>query len=433
LQARGARSRHEALADIALQATPSRTILPFLLQQGLRLGSGGGPLTAIEEDANSHVRLRLQLREPFHDPVAPLGVRPLTGLQVAERKDGVDEDVADHLPSEGLLQEGGGTLQAVMVMPEIIGRHREDAEDLMQVGQVHHHREDAVLTMQQHGQLGESDRREVMGAHAQVLHRRPYRVQSAFVLEEAVFALQERDVRVQGLDLQESALAEQQRLDLLDRRSVSSDQAQGQRSGHLFECIRIDPVTEAARKLPPEDGLAVAGGAGDAGFYLVGPALQPFGEQFPQPSGRGPQPLPYQFPFAGDPAEVAHPAQVGVLHDPGYPSGKLQDGDAARRIGVVLPDDVQDDIAIVGVSVMAVPLPVGRPDMQLHRATPAGGTDADPGIQEVRPLVAVQHAWGKHLYRLQIGGLQGRPVEVLALPDEMQEGFVHGMEVAPTG
>ena len=86
---------------------------------------------------------------------------------------------------------------------------------------------------------------------------------------------------------------------------------------------------------------------------------------------------------------------------------------------------MQDNVGIISICLVTVPVPVGRFDMQLNGAYQNCIVNFYTRIQEVRARIGIQLAWVQDLKRLVGSSLQLGTIKILELPDILQQFFGH--------
>ena len=97
---------------------------------------------------------------------------------------------------------------------------------------------------------------------------------------------------------------------------------------------------------------------------------------------------------------------------------------------VGVADDVENDIVVSRVKMMAVLEPVGRVDVDFDIANPINGLavglgDAEVDGREVRSGISVVYTNGQHFERPSVGDELRERTEDFPLPDVMKEYFRH--------
>ena len=87
---------------------------------------------------------------------------------------------------------------------------------------------------------------------------------------------------------------------------------------------------------------------------------------------------------------------------------------------------MQNYLVVFGVGLVLVAGPVGGAQVDFHGAVPLHLAQAQAGIQEIGAGVGVAVAGLQHLDFLALGRAQVGLIEVLVLPDVVEEIFFHG-------
>ena len=75
-------------------------------------------------------------------------------------------------------------------------------------------------------------------------------------------------------------------------------------------------------------------------------------------------------------------------------------------IRVVVEHDMEQQVVIGSVAIVAVAVPVGGAHVNLHLSRPFHAVDKETRIHEIRAGIAVEHSRTQHLYTTSIGGTQ---------------------------
>ena len=92
--------------------------------------------------------------------------------------------------------------------------------------------------------------------------------------------------------------------------------------------------------------------------------------------------------------------------------------------GVVLIDDMKDDIVVGAVETVVVAVPIGGEDMHLDVARPQGAANPNAGVGEVGTCIAVEQTGTLNDDRLPVDGAEVT-FQPPMLPYVLEEGFVH--------
>src|SRR5690349_13558828 len=92
---------------------------------------------------------------------------------------------------------------------------------------------------------------------------------------------------------------------------------------------------------------------------------------------------------------------------------------------VIVPHNMQYNIAIIFVIAMLMPVPVGCVNVQLHIAAPNSIFYPDPGFKKIRSLVRIILSRLNNNQLFTEYGFEITFIEILELPNELQKAFCH--------
>ena len=92
--------------------------------------------------------------------------------------------------------------------------------------------------------------------------------------------------------------------------------------------------------------------------------------------------------------------------------------------GVVLIDDMKDDVVVGAVETVMVAVPIGGEDMHLDVARPQGAANPNAGVGEVGTCIAVEQSGTLNDDGLPVDGAEVAFQQPM-LPYVLEEGFVH--------
>ena len=89
----------------------------------------------------------------------------------------------------------------------------------------------------------------------------------------------------------------------------------------------------------------------------------------------------------------------------------------------VLPDNMEDDVCVIGVAIVVMVAPILRPQMDFDRTALLAAIDKDRCIVEIRPRLDIPDAGVNDLQLPAVGGCQ-RGADKLFIPNYLQQFFL---------
>lgn len=419
------------VANMAVETITGAAVAVMELQQCLCVGGMRGldACRAIEPD--DAVVLGRELLEEVDGAILERLLGMLAAVEEEQRHPGVDDETLSELGTGVLGFAGRRAVETVVVVPIRGGREGEELTKAVGGGGLEETAEKACRTADELRKLTDADGGEAVGTHAgETPQMGRHRTQARGIADGLIVGLQLARVVIIEIAFKQARLPHKERLFALRLVAPAGKNGVGRGEGQQLERERIGCAAEIMGKGEEEALLPVAATALEQTLHVGTLVFETVEKETVETGGD----------IVGrelfELGRTGHRDGLGRM-DEGFvvvPQGlrdvvvKREGGQRMAVVkgerGVVLIDDMKDDVVVGAVETVVVAVPIGGEDMHLDVACPQGAANPHAGVGEVGTSIAVEQTRTLDDDRLPVDGAEVAFQQPM-LPYVLEEGFVH--------